>query len=859
MADNKIQIILTAVDRTRAAFDGLNRNVDAAKTTARSAITDIKKDWLMATAKIAGAYLLLRQAWNVAEQSAQYDQSHQAFRSMAQSMGADAEATFSRVRQLSGNLIDDKSLTESMNKALSLGIPIEKLGDLMLIARAKGRDMGLTTTQAFNDIATGIGRASPMILDNLGLTLKVGSANDAMARSLGKSADELTDNEKKLAILNATLDAGKEALARHDLGTLTAKERMEALTTQVANLKLEMGQGLLRVGAGAAGTFQSIAAGAIEAYAGVARLLQGWNELRNLMSWGDVAAEFRRRAQEWKNEAETAAGAAAELAGKAHDNFALMFAPKDDLASATAPRRSPDREGDDAPSKKLEDLRKKWAKAAQELRDEMATSGMEGLDKQIYDIAAKTRDLIKEYGKLPGATALIREWGDALEDVARKEQSRASHAAGAEETAREMEAEGEAVRQRRQAMQALERSLTETQASELDKRLAQVDEAAKHQVELAMQAYDLSTLEGVRAWADRETAILQSASEKKKKIRAEEGKAIREAEIQRQLAELDIAEAGGAARRQTISDRIRLQEEMLALQEAGLMAISKEQDPTGWYAQARAIDETRKALAGLTREADLHNPFAAIARGLNDVANEAADTGKRLYDAVTRAFDGMTDALTDSVMTMKLNYRDLADSIIRDLIRIQIQQSITGPLAAVGGNWLKGLFAPAATGLGGISGGMATSGGYAGGSYAGAHGGGEVGKPAAFYRFVANPELIPRRHGGGLAPDERMTINRVGERYVTAEQNEWLTGLAGAFKALGGLARTNGAAAPAVTVNIHNHNDSEIAQETRETPGGIEIDVMIDAAVARKMSTFGTRSNRALRQSFGARERLVAR
>jgi len=231
--------IIRAEQAKNAQLKALNDQQFGHQTTM---LESLKKNWLAATAAITAAYLTVRKAWNLAEQAAQYEQSAQAFKTMAQSMGADAEKTFTRVRDLSGGLIDNKSLQESMNKAVSLGIPIEKLGDLMLIARAKARDMGITTTQAFNDIATGIGRGSPLILDNLGLTLKVGTANEQMADSLGKTVQQLTDKEKKQAILNATLDAGKEALSRHNLEVLTGAEKMDSFEAATTNLGLEFGR-----------------------------------------------------------------------------------------------------------------------------------------------------------------------------------------------------------------------------------------------------------------------------------------------------------------------------------------------------------------------------------------------------------------------------------------------------------------------------------------------------------------------------------------------------------------------------------------------------------------------------------------
>lgn len=55
--------------------------------------------------------------------------------------------------------------------------------------------------------------------------------------------------------------------------------------------------------------------------------------------------------------------------------------------------------------------------------------------------------------------------------------------------------------------------------------------------------------------------------------------------------------------------------------------------------------------------------------------------GKQMESATVRAFNGMTDALVNFVMTGKLDFRSLANSIISDLIRIQIQRAITLPLA----------------------------------------------------------------------------------------------------------------------------------------------------------------------------------
>lgn len=94
---------------------------------------------------------------------------------------------------------------------------------------------------------------------------------------------------------------------------------------------------------------------------------------------------------------------------------------------------------------------------------------------------------------------------------------------------------------------------------------------------------------------------------------------------------------------------------------------------------ARRAGEAAETLRQRAKE--LSDPAAGVTKGLKDVAEEAAQVGKQMEDATRRAFSNMTDALTEFTMTGKLNFRSLALSIIQDLVRIQIQSSITGPLA----------------------------------------------------------------------------------------------------------------------------------------------------------------------------------
>ena len=85
------------------------------------------------------------------------------------------------------------------------------------------------------------------------------------------------------------------------------------------------------------------------------------------------------------------------------------------------------------------------------------------------------------------------------------------------------------------------------------------------------------------------------------------------------------------------------------------------------------------------RAADEHdkqyNALRGLSEGMKDYWQSAERMGENTRNAVQNAFRGMEDAMVNFVKTGKLDFRSLADSVISDLIRIQIQQSITGPLA----------------------------------------------------------------------------------------------------------------------------------------------------------------------------------
>ena len=209
--------------RAEGAFDRARAKAVQFETGVTNMWRGLKSAWV----EIAAGALAVRQAYDMAFQAAKFQEREQAFANLAASHGQSAQQIIADLRRMSGQTLDTMTIMEKAGTAMTLGIPAEKLAQLMEIARSTAKVTGQEVSQAFSDIVTAVGRQSQMILDNLGIIVKVGEANERYAAQLGKTASQLTDAEKKQAFLNATLEAGAEVVERVGQRTDTQAERFQ--------------------------------------------------------------------------------------------------------------------------------------------------------------------------------------------------------------------------------------------------------------------------------------------------------------------------------------------------------------------------------------------------------------------------------------------------------------------------------------------------------------------------------------------------------------------------------------------------------------------------------------------------------
>lgn len=242
--DTKLNIIIEAQNRATAGFSKAERSLGSLNFNVEKVSASLRHMGKFGAIAFAALGAASAKLVNDSAQSLQIEES---YRRMTESAGIATDELLKQLKKTSAGTVSSTNLMLSANRAMALGVgeDMETMTQLMEIARLKGRALGLDTTQAFNDIVTGIGRGSPLILDNLGITIKLGEAQEMYAQKLGKTAAELTDAEKKQSLLNAVLESGNKEVAKAGELQTTAAEKLQAAKAQFADTADTLGRTLI--------------------------------------------------------------------------------------------------------------------------------------------------------------------------------------------------------------------------------------------------------------------------------------------------------------------------------------------------------------------------------------------------------------------------------------------------------------------------------------------------------------------------------------------------------------------------------------------------------------------------------------
>jgi len=140
------------------------------------------------------------------------------------------------LRKATRGTVSDLELMRRTVQASNFQLPIEQLASLFEFASRRAQETGESVDYLVNSIVLGIGRKSPLILDNLGISAV------RLRQELKGAGTELT------TVADIAAAVGKianEEMSKMGEIIFTAKDRFEQLTANVQNLRIELGENLL--------------------------------------------------------------------------------------------------------------------------------------------------------------------------------------------------------------------------------------------------------------------------------------------------------------------------------------------------------------------------------------------------------------------------------------------------------------------------------------------------------------------------------------------------------------------------------------------------------------------------------------
>lgn len=208
-----------------------------------------------------------------------------------------------------------------------------------------------------------------------------------------------------------------------------------------------------------------------------------------------------------------------------------------------------------------------------------------------------------------------------------------------------------------------------------------------------------------------------------------------------------------------------------------------------------------------------------LQRGLLQIEDQFGNIAELASTTLVNAFGKAEDAIVEFAKTGKFSFSDFADSVLEDLIRLQVRSAITGPLSNFLGSFdFSSIFSSGAgDNVAGVPLGNLLPGYATGGSFTVGGSGMSDKTPVSFM----------------ATRGEQVNITKGGQS--------------------GG--GTN------VQVNIINNasGTKATAKETDNGKGGKTIEVMIDEVTAANIRRSGSESAKALQQKFGAQPQLAMR
>ena len=210
---DKVDKTTKKAGKTSDKYSKQNKGVAGATSNSTKAFskmtTGINTGIVPAYATLAANIFAVSAAFGALKRVAAFDQLVDGFQRTANESGQTASIVTRNLQLITDGAISSEQAFKSAAVGFSAGFSTAEIEGLTQVAKgaslALGRDMG----DALDRLVRGTAKLEPEILDELGIFVRLDDAVKQYAESIGKTAGQLTQTERRQSFLNATLTQGK--------------------------------------------------------------------------------------------------------------------------------------------------------------------------------------------------------------------------------------------------------------------------------------------------------------------------------------------------------------------------------------------------------------------------------------------------------------------------------------------------------------------------------------------------------------------------------------------------------------------------------------------------------------------------
>ncbi len=317
-----------AIESAIAGTKKVTGAVETMESKMKAQVASIQKHWMGISAAIYAAYAVISKGRDLIEKAATWQEQMQMLDSLAQKYDTTASAIVAEIQKIGEGMISMGMATEVAMAGLAKGMSPDAMYQMAEAAKVLHKVMGVTADEAFAQLSAALEVGKEK-------TLKMAVGVIDLKDRFGEQVDKMNEAQKAAAMLQLVMEKVREIQSRTSGETKSLADKMEASKARMADLKLEIGTGLIRVLDGLMAAFYGIGAASMAFTSALWKIIEVKQRLQSMVSWGEAEKKHMEAASEAAQNAASDWSASLKLAGQSQEHIELMTASTEELTRAT--------------------------------------------------------------------------------------------------------------------------------------------------------------------------------------------------------------------------------------------------------------------------------------------------------------------------------------------------------------------------------------------------------------------------------------------------------------------------------------------------------------------------------------------